>query len=255
MKKIAFFSVLVCVCVALVSCSSANGSGKSLSNAEIIAFYETMFKSQMPEAQLSINKREQLSGGFESVELVIKVREMQMSEILFVKDDYIFPDVIDVRKQKSFRQDFEMKQYQSARTNFESKAKVALKDEHQIIALGDAKKPKLYVFSDPECPFCRQHLAGIEKELENYQINFVLTTVHGNSDFKKDSAFKKVAQIYAEAKNAKTDAAKIAILRKYYDEKAKTPKVAQKAYDEAVALYEKYAAMGLRSVPTFVEAE
>lgn len=249
MKKIAFFSVLVCACIALVSCSSANGSTKSLSNAEIIAFYEAMFKSQMPEASLSINKREQLSGGFESVELVIKVREMQTSEILFVKDDYIFPDVIDVKNQKSFRQEVEMKQYQSARTSFDSKAKAALQSESQIIALGDSKKPKLYVFSDPECPFCRQHLAGIEKELESYQINFVLTTVHG------ESAFKKVAQIYTEAKKAKTDSAKIAILRKYYDEKAKAPKVAQQAYNEAVALYEKYSAMGLRSVPTFVEME
>lgn len=249
MKKIAFLLAFACASLAFVACSSANGGSKALSNEQIIAFYEAMFKSQMPEATLFINKREKLSGGFESVELVIKVRGMESSEILFVKDDYIFPDVIDVKNQKSFRQDFEMKQYQSARANFESKAKAALKDESQIIALGDTKKPKLYVFSDPECPFCRQHLAGIEKELENYQINFVLTTVHG------ESAFKKVAQIYAESKNAKTDSAKIAILRKYYDEKAKAPKVAQKAYDEALALYEKYSAMGLRTVPTFVEME
>ena len=248
MLKITFLSTLMCVSLALTGCSSTNNT-KALSNNEIIAFYEAMFKTQMPQAELFINKREKLSNGFESVELVIKVKDKESSEIVFVKDDFIFPDVIDVKNQKSFRQEFEVKQYQSARMNFEKNAKIALQNETQIITLGESKKPKLYVFSDPECPFCRQHLADIEKELESYQINFVLTTVHG------DSAFKKVAQIYTECKKAQSDSAKIAILRKYYAEKAPIPKVTPKAYNEAVALYEKYAHIGLRSVPTFIEME
>lgn len=248
MKKIAFFSVLVCACVALVSCSSASSS-KALSNAEIIAFYQGIFQSQMRDAEVSVGKREQLDGGFESVELVIKVRGMQNSEFLFVKEGYIFPDVIDVKNKKSFREELVIKQYQSLKAEFDNKVKAALKDETQIIALGDSNKPKIYVFTDPECPFCRQHLANIEQELESRQINIILTTVHG------ESAFKKVAQIYLEAKNAKTDSAKIAILRRYYAPNVKTPKVAQKDFEAAVALYEKYAAMGLRSVPAFVEVE
>ena len=245
MKKIAFFSVLVCACVALVSCSSASSS-KALSDAEIIAFYQGIFQSQMREAEVSVGKREQLDGGFESVELVIKVRDMQSSEFLFVKEGYIFPDVIDVKNKKSFREELAIKQYQSLKAEFDNKVKAALKDETQIIALGDSNKPKIYVFTDPECPFCRQHLANIEQELETRQINIILTTVHG------ESAFKKVAQIYLEAK---TDSAKIAILRRYYAPNVKTPKVAQKDFEAAVALYEKYAAMGLRSVPAFVEVE
>lgn len=245
MKKISFVSLLMGVSLLFISCSST--SNKNLSNEEIIAFYEAIFKTQMPEAKLSINKREKLSGGFESVELVIAVANRQSSEVLFVKDGYIFPDVIDVANQKSFREEQETKQYLDARANFEKNAKIALQNETQIITLGEDKKAKIYVFSDPECPFCRQHLNNIEQELQNYQINFVLTTVHG------ENAFKKVAQIYTEAKNAKSDKAKIAILRKYYDEKAPTPKVRQEAFNEAVALYEKYARMGLRSVPVFIE--
>ena len=232
MKKIAYFSVLVCACVVLVSCSSASSS-KALSDAEIIAFYQGIFQSQMPDAEVSVGKREQLDGGFESVELVIKVRGMQSSEFLFVKEGYIFPDVIDVKNKKSFREELAIKQYQSSKAEFDNKVKAA----------------KIYVFTDPECPFCRQHLANIEQELESRQINIILTSVHG------ESAFKKVAQIYLEAKNAKTDSAKIAILRRYYAPNVKTPKVAQKDYEAAVALYEKYAAMGLRSVPAFVEVE
>lgn len=245
MKKISFVSLLMGVSLLFISCSST--SNKNLSNEEIIAFYEAIFKTQMPEAKLSINKREKLSGGFESVELVIAVANRQSSEVLFVKDGYIFPDVIDVANQKSFREEQETKQYLDARANFEKNAKIALQNETQIITLGEDKKAKIYVFSDPECPFCRQHLNNIEQELQNYQINFVLTTVHG------ENAFKKVAQIYTETKNAKSDKAKIAILRKYYDEKAPTPKVRQEAFNEAVALYEKYARMGLRSVPVFIE--
>lgn len=245
MKKISFVSLLMGVSLLFISCSST--SNKNLSNEEIIAFYETIFKTQMPEAKLSINKREKLSGGFESVELIIAVANRQSSEVLFVKDGYIFPDVIDVANQKSFREEQETKQYLDARANFEKNAKIALQNETQIITLGEDKKAKIYVFSDPECPFCRQHLNNIEQELQNYQVNFVLTTVHG------ENAFKKVAQIYTEAKNAKSDKAKIAILRKYYDEKASTPKVTQEAFNEAVALYEKYARMGLRSVPVFIE--
>lgn len=248
MKKSTLLA-LTCLALLLTSCSSTKNNSKNLSNEQILTFYEAIFKMQMPDAQLSINKREKLSGGFESVELVIKMQNKESSEILFVKDDYIFPDVIDVINQKSFREELEIKRYQDAKINFEKNAKIALQNETQIIALGDGTKPKIYVFSDPECPFCRQHLANIEEELKDYQINFVLTSVHG------ESAFKKVAQIYKEAKNAQNDKAKIAILRKYYNEKAPTPKVDKKAFDEAIALYEKYTQLGLRSVPVFVEAE
>lgn len=247
MKKSALLA-LVCLALLLTGCSSTKNS-KNLSNEQILAFYEAIFKAQMPDAQLSISKREKLSGGFESVELVITIQNKESSEILFVKDDFIFPDVIDVVNQKSFREESEIKRYQDAKVNFEKNAKITLQNETQIIALGDSTKPKIYVFSDPECPFCRQHLASIEEELKDYQINFVLTSVHG------ESAFKKVAQIYKEAKNAQNDKAKIAILRKYYNEKAPAPKVDKKAFDEAVALYEKYAQMGLRSVPAFVEIQ
>ena len=79
MKKIAFFSVLVCACVALVSCSSASSS-KALSDAEIIAFYQGIFQSQMPDAEVSVGKREQLDGGFESVELVARSAGCRQAE-------------------------------------------------------------------------------------------------------------------------------------------------------------------------------
>lgn len=236
MKKFAFLLVF-----------AGLSSAFALSNAQIIAFYEDMISSQVPNVKVSIGKRTKLTQGYESVELIIRADGEEGRELLFVKDDFMFPDIIDVKGKKSYRQDYEEQKRAAAKAEFEKNAKVTLKAEPYIIALGDAKKPKVYVFSDPECPYCRAHLATIEDELKKYQVNFVLTTVHG------DSGFHKVAQIYTEIKKAPTDAQKIAILRKYYAPNAKTPKASQNAYNEAVKLYEKYGKMGLRSVPTFVE--
>ena len=221
----------------------------ALTNAEIIGFYELMLKPQMPNVKLSVSKREKIADGFESVELLIKDGKDEGSDIVFVRGDFIFPDIIDVKKKKFFRQEYELKKIHSAKSEFERAAREALKTESQIIALGDSKKPKMYVFSDPECPYCQAHLARIDNELKSYQVNLVLTGIFG------ERSFNKIAQIYTEIKSAKTDAQKLAILRKYYDKKAKVPKASKKAYDEAVALYEKYAKMGLSSVPTYIELD
>ena len=219
----------------------------ALSNSELVSFYEPIIKAQFPKAKLSILKREKLENGFESVELLINNGNKKSSEILFVKDNFIFPDIIDIKNKKSYREEYEFKKFETARANFEKNVKSTLKKEGQIIALGDSKKPKIYVFSDPECPYCKAHLETVEVMLAQYQVNFVLTAILS------ENSIHKVAQIYTEIKSAKTDSQKISILRKYYGKDVKTPKANKKAYDEAVALSEKYTKLGLRSVPTIIE--
>ena len=221
----------------------------ALTNAEIIAFYELLLKPQMPNAKFSVSKREQIGNGFESVQLLIKDGEDEASDIVFVRGDFIFPDIIDVKKKKFYRQEYELQKIHAAKSDFERAARAALKTESQIIALGEGKKPKIYVFSDPECPYCQAHLAKIEDELKNYQVNFVLTGIFG------ERSFNKIAQIYTEITSAKTDTQKLAILRKYYERKAAVPKPSKDAYNAAVALSEKYSKLGLRSVPTTIKAE
>lgn len=219
----------------------------ALSDKEIISFYEPLIKTQFPKAKLLVGKRQGLENGFESVELVIKNEGQESSELIFIKDGFIFPDIIDVKNKRSLREEYEFKKFESLMADFKKRAQNSLKNEKQLISLGDANKPKIYVFSDPMCPHCQAHLARISEELKQYQVNFVLVGIFG------EPSFNKIAQINTEIKNAKTDEQKLAILKKYYDKNTKIPQADKKAYEEAVALSEKYAKLGLRSVPTFVE--
>ena len=78
----------------------------ALSNSELVSFYEPIIKAQFPKAKLSILKREKLENGFESVELLINNGNKKSSEILFVKDNFIFPDIIDIKNKKSYREEY-----------------------------------------------------------------------------------------------------------------------------------------------------
>ncbi|TQR34405.1 hypothetical protein DMB92_00090 [Campylobacter sp. MIT 99-7217] len=218
------------------------------SNEEIIKFYSQIVQTQLPKAKVSIIKRQKVQNSdIESVELKISSPDGELTELLFTKDKFIFPELIDIKEGISYRQEFEMNKFQEAKLAFEKKALAELKKEKLIISLGDKNKPKMYVFSDPECPYCRQHLANIEAELKTHQIDFVFTPVHDKS------AFEKSALIYKESKNAKSDAEKIAIFRKYFDPKLQNyPKVSEQELKQMTDLFSKYQKLGLRAVPAII---
>lgn len=221
------------------------------SNEEISKFYESTLKLQYPSAKVSVLKREKVPNtDFESVELGIEINGQKQNEILFTKGDLIVPDIIDIKEKISYRNEYEMAQFVQSKLEFENKALKALQNEKYIIKIGDASKPLVYVFTDPECPYCRQHLKGLREDLKTQQIAFIITPVHPKS------AFEKAALIYKETANAKTDAQKIAIFEKYYDENIKSyPKVSDKELKAMYALFDKYKNLGLRSVPSIIEAK
>ncbi|MCH5336456.1 MAG: thioredoxin fold domain-containing protein [Campylobacter sp.] len=218
------------------------------SNEQIAEFYSQSIKAQFPDAKVSVSQRQKVANtGFESVIVSIEVNGQKEEQILFTKDNLVVPDIIDLKAKTSYRQDYEIKKFQEARENFTKNAKAVVEKEEMVIRMGDKNKPAIYVFSDPECPYCREHLKKIKEELKNYQVNYILTPVHGKS------AFEKSALIYKETQKAKNDDEKIAILKKYYDEKIKNyPKVSEKEFTDALKLYEKYRSLGLRSVPTII---
>lgn len=207
-----------------------------------------MLKAQIPQAEISILKREKISNSdFESIEFELRSGDDKTKQVIFSSGDFIFPDIIDTKQQISYRQEFEVRQFEEARMDFQKNVKNELAKEQELILIGDKNKPLIYVFSDPECPYCRAHLKSIEDELKTHQVAFILTSVHGRT------AFEKVANIYKESKNVKTDKEKLAILNKYYDENIQTyPKVSEDEYQNAIKLYEKYRSLGLRSVPTII---
>ncbi|ECR2473788.1 DsbA family protein [Campylobacter coli] len=219
------------------------------SNSEISDFYSKSIKAQFPNATVSVGNRQKVGNtGFESVIVTITLEGQKQEQILFTKDNLIVPDIIDLKTKTSYAQEYEMKKFQEARANFTKNVKPVVQKETMLIALGDKSKPAIYVFSDPECPYCRDHLAQIKDELKNYQVNYILTPVHGKS------AFEKSALIYKESKKAKSDDEKIAILNKYYDANIKSyPKVSDSELKEVFSLYEKYRSLGLSATPTIIK--
>ncbi|KAA6224985.1 MULTISPECIES: thioredoxin fold domain-containing protein [unclassified Campylobacter] len=220
------------------------------SNEEIINFYSQIIQAQAPNAKVSISKREKLaSSNIESIILEIDLGNGEkQNDIAFTIGDFISADMINIKSGTSYRRDFELKNFQEAKDKFTANAKDVVKKESMVVKLGDNTKPKIYIFTDPECPFCREQLKDIENELANHQINLILTPVHGKSSFEKS------ALIYKESAKAKTDKDKIAILRKYYDENIKTyPKVSDAEVKKILELFEKYRALGLHATPTTIE--
>ncbi len=230
----------------IIACSA---SLFAASNTEISDFYSKSIKAQFPNATISVGDRQKVGNtGFESVIVTIAVDGQKQEQILFTKDNIIVPDIIDLKTRTSYAQEYEMKKFQEARANFTKNAKPVAQKEKMVIALGDKNKPAIYVFSDPECPYCREHLAQIKDELKNYQVNYILTPVHGRS------AFEKSALIYKESKKAKNDDEKIAILNKYYDAKINSyPDASDSEVKEVISLYEKYRSLGLSATPTIIK--
>lgn len=228
------------------------------SNTQIKKFYEDALKERLEGVKVEILKREKLPDtDFEAVTVKFSAKGMSQEDLIFTKDNIIAPDIIDVKQNISYKQSYELKKMEKERENFSKKALKELEKEKMIISLGDKTKPLLYVFSDPECPYCRMHLKNIRQELKTHQMKLILTPVHGIS------AFDKAALIYKESKNAKSDEEKIKILEKYYDEKiahysqrgANSLKVDEKEVDAVQKLYQKYSSLGLRAVPMIVEAK
>lgn len=93
------------------------------------------------------------------------------------------------------------------------------------IKLGNDKNKKTLVyFTDPVCPFCRASLVNIENYLTRYNLLVIHTPITSHwsiGGLEKTQAIEN--EISANPKMS--DKEKIAILRKYYDEKAPTPTI------------------------------
>ena len=210
----------------------------SATDKEILEYYKHRLNNEYNtnNTKLSIVSRQKISNsGFEKVIVRIEAKGSSVEDIIFTKDKILTPDLIKQKQDK-------------VSSEFKRKALNLLKDEKMFISIGDEKKPTMYVFSDPECPYCRRHLRTIEEDLKTYRIKFILTPVH------PDSAFDKAYLIYKESKEAKNDDEKLKIMRKYYSEDIDIyPEVLDSQRQEIVKLFDKYFKLGLRGVPTIIK--
>nr|MCR4941932.1 thioredoxin domain-containing protein [Campylobacter sp.] len=175
-----------------------------LSNDEILKFYKNIAPEEL---QVSIVSREKVEGlsGYESVIIGITDGKNTENDVIFIHENLVLPEIIDLKNSKSYKKGIMDK-------ILNAKLKDIYKNENpkRIISIGkDKSKPTSVVFSDPECPFCREELASIEKRLKNENIKMILISVHG------ESALAKSYLIYEECAKAKSDSEKVKILRKY----------------------------------------
>ncbi|MCR8706013.1 hypothetical protein CAMP5121_08070, partial [Campylobacter sp. 2352 PW] len=114
-------------------------------------------------ANISVSSREKIPDtNFEAVIVNFEISGKNFQEIVFTQDNIITTEVIDVKKGEFYSQVYQAKLMEKQQAEFSKKALVELKKEKMFVSLGDKNKPLLYVFSDPECPYCRMHLDKIE---------------------------------------------------------------------------------------------
>ncbi|OPA72488.1 histidine kinase [Campylobacter pinnipediorum subsp. caledonicus] len=224
----------------LVAASFAFGAN----DTQIIEFYGNVLPENL-KATVQERKALDSSSGVESVVVNISDGKVTQSDVIFTKGDYVFPDVIDVKKGMSYKASFGE---QMLEKNLSKVYKE--EDKKYIISLGkDKKNPTKVMFSDPECPYCRAELKEIEKTLKDTNLKIIITPVHDKS------SLQKAHLIYKDIAKAKSDSDKVKILRKYFDEKyeVKDGLVSDKEVESIDKLRQKYFATGVRSVPKFVD--
>ena len=212
-------------------------------DAQIINHFKNTI--QVPNISVEVVERHSVEGvaGMDFVTLNLSDGTRAQKLSIFTKDDLIFPDVISIKQGGSIKEMMEMAELQKKMSVLYKK-----EDKKNIISLGnDAKKETIVVFTDPECPYCRQELEAIEERLKTNNIKLIFTPVH------QRTSLEKSVLIYNETAKAKNDAEKIKIVRKYFDENVKYD---QKISDAEVARIEelksKYFGAGIKGVPFIV---
>ncbi|WP_291950081.1 thioredoxin fold domain-containing protein [Campylobacter sp.] len=221
----------------------------AVNNEEIINFFKK--NPNLNDAKITIISREKIQdSNFEAMIINFELSGKNFQEIIFTDGNFITTELVDLKKEKFYSKVFQEKLLKKQQAEFSKKALAKLQEENMLISLGDKDKPLLYVFSDPECPYCRMHLEKIEDILKTHQVKFILTPIHDTS------AFEKSALIYKESKNAKDDAQKIAIMKKYYNANLKEyQKPSASEVNDVKKTFEKYSKLGLRAVPTIIDAQ
>lgn len=212
-------------------------------DAQIINHFKSSI--QVPNITITVTSRKSVEGvsgmDFVTLNLTDGTRAQKLS--IFTKEDLIFPDVISIKKGGSIKEMMEMADLQKQLAVLYKK-----EDKKNIVSIGnDPKKETIVVFTDPECPYCRQEFARIEERLQTNNVKLIFTPVH------ERSSLEKSVLAYDETAKAKNDAEKIAILKKYFDENVKySQKISDTQIQHIEDLKAKYFGAGIKGVPFMV---
>ncbi len=208
----------------------------SATNEEIIAHFKS--KINVPNISVKITSRKTVDDNLDYVTIFITDGKEAENISVFTSGNYIYPDVIDIKSGINLKD-----KIQKEAINKKIAKIYRNEDPKNIISLGsDTNKETMVIFSDPECPFCKKDLANIEKTLKKYNIKMIFTPVH------EKSALEKSYLIYRDTKNAKNDAQKIKIIRKYFNSDL-DEKVSDKNIKKIDELRNKYFKAGINGTP------
>ena len=216
------------------------------SDADILGLYDQeAMKSHGLKMEIVDRKALNDGSGFEMVTLKMSQGEMAQEDIVFVKDDILVQDIVNLKTKESLKGKLQADKLTAALGEVYAK-----EDAKNIIKLGnDASKPTLLMLTDPNCPYCRMELGNIEESLKTNNYEIVITSLSNESA-------PKSAKIYEEIVTAKDDAAKIAILKKYYAEDAPEVKGVEAAEIERLRkLSDSYFGTGITGVPFIIDVK
>lgn len=199
---------------------------------KIKSFYEENF------AELKINYIEKtMLNDLEAFIFEFELGNEKSKEVIFVKDDLFFTDAISFNDLNSLEDEA---QAFLSQDKFQNILKALEDDKAYIITLGSGEKES-FVFSDPECPYCKKHLQKLDENyLKEHKVHFIFFTIHNN--------FNLIAGLYKELKNKQKDSEKLEIIRLFFE----NPSYKNVSKEEAKGteeLFEKYKNLGVLYTP------
>lgn len=199
---------------------------------KIKSFYEENF------AELKINYIEKtMLNGLEAFIFEFELGNEKSKEVIFVKDDLFFTDAISFNDLNSLEDEA---QAFLSQDKFQNILKALEDDKAYIITLGSGEKES-FVFSDPECPYCKKHLQKLDENyLKEHKVHFIFFTIHNN--------FNLIAGLYKELKNKQKDSEKLEIIRLFF-ENPSYKDVSKEEAKRTEELFEKYKNLGVLYTP------
>lgn len=210
---------------------------------KIKSFYENKLKTNFPQVKLTFIEKTHLKD-LEGFVFEFEVAGEKAREIIFVKDEVFFAEGVFFKDLSSLRDEA---QNILSKTHFKNILKSLKDDKDFIITLGKGQK-ELFVFSDPECPYCKKHLEKInEAFLKTYTLNFIFYSIHDNH--------KITALLYKDLKDKASDEDKLKVIRHYFFEKINYESVSKEEEEKFKALFEKYKNLGVLYTPFEIEKD
>lgn len=223
----------------------------SLSEEEKIERVKEFYKERLNVANLEIDFvrkiKAEKSLEFDAFVFDFTLNGEKQREILFIKDNFLFSDFVNLENLGASKE--KATKILEQENNYNILQTLKNEDSNNLITIGSGSK-EIYIFSDPLCPFCREHLANIDENyLKNHKLNFLFISVHGKAGFDRANL------IYENMKEGLSDNEKLNLIKSYYEDNINQEPIFLEKTLELQALFDKYTNMGIKYVPYIIEVK